>query len=151
MLTQEQAQALIADGATQVLRKCGSGLVEKSTLLECLLFINTTINDAMHNGDLDDITITSVQREILTQRAAGIMLLALQQHGTSLYTTHQLQRSLHSTQAPQKALLLETQFVTSELREAYYTCYEAALNNEPFKSDDWGKLRLSLQKLGAKL
>ena len=151
MLTQEQAQSLIADGATQVLRQCGSGLVAKSTLLECLLFINTTINDAMHNGDLDDITITSVQREILTQRAAGIMLLALQQHGTSLYTTHQLQRSLHSTQAPQKALLLETQFVTSELREAYYTCYEAALNNEPFKSDDWGKLRLSLQKLGAKL
>jgi len=151
MLTQEQAQSLIADGATQVLRQCGSGLVAKSTLLECLLFINTTINDAMHNGDLDDITCISAQREILTQKAAGLLLLTLQQHGASLYTTHQLQRSLHSTQAPQKALLLETQFVSGEAKDAFHACYDAALNHEPYKSEDWAKLRTALQKLGVKL
>ena len=151
MLTTEQAQSLIADGATQVLRKCGSGFVEKSTLLECLLFINTTINDAMHNGKLDDITQQSAQREVLTQQAAGLLLLTLQQHGTALYTTHQLQRSLHSTKATQRALLLETQFVSGEAKDAFNACYDAALNHEPYKMEDWQRLRLALQKLGVKV
>lgn len=151
MLNQEQAQALIADGATQVLRKCGGGIVERFTLLECLLLINTTVNDAMHNGTLEDMTVESGQRETLTQQAAGLMLLTLQHHGAAMYTTHQLQRSLHSTQAPQKALLMETQFVSSEAKDAFHACYDAALNQEPYKSEDWAKLRTALQKLGVKV
>jgi len=152
MLTPEQAQALIADGAQQILRKCGTALVDKSTLLECLIYANTVINDAMHNGTVDDITVrNSGQRETLMQQAAGILLLTLQQHGDALYTTHQLQRSLHPTQVGQKVLLLETQFIAGEAANAFNACYDAALNAEPYNKDDWAKLRGAIQKLGAKV
>ena len=152
MLTTEQAQILIADGAQQLLRKCGSGLVENSTLLECLLYANTVLNDAMHNGTVDDITVrNSGQRETLTQQAAGLLLLALQQHGDALYTTHKLQRSLHPTQVGQKALLLETQFIAGEAANAFNACYDAALNNDAYNKDAWAKLRSAIQRLGAKV
>lgn len=155
MLTTDQTQDLINDGARQVLVKCGGNLVDKASLLECLVYINTVITDAMHNGAHDDITLQSTEREELMQQAAGLMFLTLQKFGVQLYTTHKLKRSLHSTQAPQRALLLENQFIFAEAQEAFHACYDAALNSQPYVtegwSENWDKLRMALQKLGVKV
>ena len=151
MLTPEQAQILIAAGAQQVLLKCGARLMDNSTYLECLVYANTVINDAMMNGEHNDLMIRSSDRDRLTQQAAGILFLVLQHHGDALYTTHELHRSLHSTQAPRKALLLEHQFITNEAENAFNACLDASRTGQPHDQEAWLRLRGALQKLGAKV
>ena len=151
MITPNEAQSLIEAGAQQVLLKCGSRLMENSSFLECLMYVNTTINDAMMNGEHNDMTIRSEQRDRLTQQAAGLLFLVLQHHGDALYTTQELHRSLHPTQAPKKALLLEHQFMVGEAENAFNACLDASLHGQPHDKEAWLRLRGAIQKLGAKV
>lgn len=151
MLTPEQTNALIADGAQQVLLKCGNTLMESTTFLECLVYANTIINDAMHNGDHNDIMIQSALRDKLTQQAAGILFLALQTYGHAMYTDRELKRNLHPTQAPRKALLLEHQFMANEAENAFNACLDASRTGQPHDQEAWLRLRGAIQKLGAKV
>jgi len=126
--------------------------MEHATLLECLLYARHLLDEAMRNGTLNDIAERHHgQREALTQQAAGLLLLTLQHYGNSLYTTYRLQRSLHPTQAGQRSLLLERQFMASEAETAFNACFTAARLNSPCLEEDWDKLRGALVKLGAKV
>jgi len=151
MITPDETQSLIEAGAQQVLLKCGTRLMDNSTYLECLLYANTVINEAMMNGDHNDMMIRSEQRDRLTQQAAGILFLVLQHHGDALYTTQELQRNLHPTQAPKKALLMEHQFMASEAESALNACQDASLHGQPHDREAWTRLRGAVQKLGAKV
>lgn len=151
MLTPVETQSLIEAGAHQVLLKCGSRLMDNSTYLECLLYANTVLSEAMLNGDHNDMMIQSEQRDRLTQQAAGILFLVLQNYGDALYTTQELHRNLHPTQAPKKALLLEHQFIASEVASAFETCKDAATTGQPYDPAAWTRLQGALQRLGAKV
>ena len=151
MLTPEQTNALIADGAQQVLIKCGNGITQTTTFLECLMYANTVINDAMLNGEHHDMMVKSTERDTLATQAAGILFLALQMHGQRLYTTYELRRSLHHTQAAKKSMLLEQQFITNEAESAFNVCLDASRTGQPHDQEAWLRLRGALQKLGAKV
>lgn len=151
MLTPEETHALTEAGAHQVVLKCGKGFIDNATFLEALMYANTVINDAMMNGEHNDITIRSERRDRLAQQAAGILFLTLQHHGDALYTTHALQRNLHATQAPKKALLLEHQFIAGEAEKAFAECLDASSTGQPHDPQAWARLRGAMQKLGAKV
>ena len=152
MLTQEQTNQLIAAGAAEVLLKCGTGLTENSTHLELLVYAQTIIDEAMHNGSHDTVMImASEERDRLTMQAAGILALALQTYGHKLYTTYELHRSLHATQAPKKSLLLEQQFIRGEAENAYNACLDASLHGTGHDKEAWARLRGAIQNLGAKV
>jgi hypothetical protein len=79
---------------------------------------------------------------------AGLMLMALQQHGQALYTTHQLRRSLHPQQAKQKSLLLEDQFMQVEAKDTFANCYAEAKASPFFDEEAWRRLKGTLERLG---
>lgn len=151
MLTPEQTHKLIDDGVQQVLLKCGVGIKTSTTFLECLLYANTMIGEAMQNGTHNDPTIRSAIRDKLTQQAAGLLFLALQCHCDELYTNQELQRKLHFTQAPERAVLLEHGFMLTETQNAFNACFDAARTGQPFDEAAWARLRGGIQKLGAKV
>ena len=151
MLNPEQAQSLIADGATSVSTTVGAYTLDNFSLLEYILFVESILGAARRNGKLNNIAVQTPERLAHFQEAAGIMLLALQRHGVPAYTTKQLKLALHNQQPEKKAALLENEFMASETKDAYLSCYDAARNTLPFDESDWRKLRMSLQKLGVQV
>jgi len=152
MLTHDQTNQLTIAGANEVLLKCGTGLMEHTTHLEMLVYAQTVIDEAIHNGSHDSVMLmASEERDRLTMQAAGILALALQTYGHKLYTTYELHRSLHATQAPKKSLLLEQQFIRGEAENAYNACLDASLHGGPHDKDAWARLRGAIQNLGGKV
>jgi len=149
MITLEQAQSLAATAVQDFALKHGRATVEGMTQIEYIKFIECVARTVYRENEGGWATPES--RDQVLMRIVGAAMTGLQQHGDRLYTTHQLQRSLHPQQAAQKALLLEQQFMGRELEDAFHACYDAALNREPYRAEDWGKLRMALRKLGAKL
>lgn len=151
MINVEQAQQLAAEGAQYLLREHGQMRVEQMTLLEFLMAAEVMAGRAISNDTSGFVWRESGERQRLFLRLAGLMLLALQQHGTELYTTQQLRRSLHPQQADQKSILLESQFMRSEAKDLYEACRAQAKGGEFFDAEPWRKLKAVLERLGAEV
>lgn len=149
MITLEQAQALATTAVQDFAIKHGRATVEGMSQIEYIKLIECIARTVYRESD--GAFVAAEHRDQVLMRLVGAALTALQHHGDRLYTTHQLQRSLHPQQAGQKSLLLEQQFMGREIEDAFHACYDAALNQEPYRAEDWGKLRLALRKLGMKL
>lgn len=118
------------------------------TLLEFLMAAEVMAGKAICNDASGYVWRDSGERQRLFLRLAGLLLLALQQHGQELFTTHQLRRSLHHTQADQKSLLLESQFLRGEAKDAFMACHDAAKPSPFFDEEPWRKLKATLERLG---
>jgi hypothetical protein len=151
MITLEQAQQLAAEGAQTLLREHGQMKIEQMTLLEFLMAAEVMAGRAISNDASGFVWRDTGERQRLFLRLAGLMLMALQQHGQALYTTHQLRRSLHPQHAEQKSLLMEDQFLCAEAKDAYVACHDAAKVSPFFDEEPWRKLKAILQRLGAEL
>lgn len=147
MTTVEQAQQLIVEGAQALLREYGQSKIEQMTLVEFLVAIESMANRAVR-GEGGIVWKDSGDRQMRFLRVAGLVLLALQQHGTELYTTHKLRRSLHPQQAEQKSLLMECQFLRAEAKDDFVACHDAAKLSPFFDEEPWRKLKATLERLG---
>lgn len=148
MITAEQAQQLAAEGAQCLLREHGQMRVESMTLLEFLMAAEVMAGKAICNDASGYVWRDSGERQRLFLRLAGLLLLALQQHGAALYTTHQLRRLLHATQAEQRSLLMEDQFMQAEAKDTYAACYAQAKPSPFFDEETWRKLKAMLERFG---
>jgi hypothetical protein len=145
MINTDQAQALIADSARNLMRRHGSS-VRSLTLLEFLVAAEDALRRAVTNNHTGVLGTTF--REIYTREAAGLLLLAIESHGVEMYTTHALRRTLHPEQAPRRATLLEEQFLRAETRTLFNQAREAAEQGQPFPPETWEKLSGLLHRLG---
>ena len=148
MINTEEAKAVIQEGATLAAARFGQYPLENYSLLEYLVLVRSLLDQAIENGAQQNVAMSTPERQFLFQIAAGTLLLAMQHHGTELYSTYRLRRSLHPQQAAQKSLLLENEFVGKEAVDVFRACYNAARSDGPFNTEDWQKLRLILHRLG---
>lgn len=145
MLTTEQAQMLIAEGAQEFMREQGK-LMDALSLLETLMVARCLIDKAIGPEVWKN---PESQRQKHMLQAAGALLLGLQEHGSAMYTTYRLRRSLHPQQAQQHSALLENQFMLAEVRDAFNKCCcEAARLSPDCDTELWLKFRRALEKLG---
>lgn len=144
MLTEEQANQLINDGALSWQQETMGLSLELTTILEFLVCARALLDKAISQVPWR----TSTQRYKAIMEAAGVLRLTLQHHGVGEYNTWLLKRALHSTQAEQRGRLLQTEFIRKECAEHFKTLLDAATHDQPIDVDAWAKLKSCLERLG---
>lgn len=144
MLTNEQAGLLVVSGAQRILNGDSYATLDNYNLTDHLVGI--------HHAAVEAIVPGATHKVERAQTIGGRALLALRYYGNQVYTTYELQRTLHAQQPERRSTLLEEQFIRGQAAEAF----KELLAEMPVPQDgehtapsaSAQKLRGALQKLG---